>query len=76
MDSTKNFKIRCDHSSIIDSLLDCIREITIILQHSPVIVLETVNKFGDQQLHLDVHCDEVVEKHMRDNDLVRGIASE
>jgi fructose-1,6-bisphosphatase len=39
-------------------------------------VLETVNKFGDQQLHLDVHCDEVVQKHLALNPSVRGIASE
>jgi len=39
-------------------------------------VLETVNKFGDQQLHLDVHCDELVEKHLRENPMIRGLASE
>jgi fructose-1,6-bisphosphatase len=39
-------------------------------------VLETVNKFGDVQLQLDVHCDELIEKHLRQNPLVRGLASE
>jgi hypothetical protein len=60
MDSCKNFKIRCDHTSIIESILDSVKEISITLQHTPVVVLETFNKFGDQQLHLDVHCDEIV----------------
>jgi fructose-1,6-bisphosphatase len=60
MDTSKDFKIRCDHSSVLESLLSAVREITITLQHTPVMVLETVNKFGDQQLHLDVHCDEIV----------------
>lgn len=39
MDSSKNFKIRCDHSLVIDSILDSIKEITIVLQHTPVVVL-------------------------------------
>lgn len=60
MDIKKPFKIRCEHSSVIETLLDAVREITIVLQHTPVMVLETRNKFGDQQLHLDVHCDEIV----------------
>jgi fructose-1,6-bisphosphatase len=75
MDSKKNFKVRCDHSSVIDTLLECVREIAVTLQHTPVMVLETVNKFGDQQLHLDVHCDELVEKHLRENSMIRGLAS-
>lgn len=73
---TKSFKIRCSYSSVIESILNAIVEITVTLQHTPVIVLETVNKFGDQQLHLDVHCDEVVQKHLAQNPSVRGIASE
>lgn len=76
MDKTKQFKIRCEHSSVIETILDSIREITVILQHTPVMVLETVNKFGDQQLHLDVHCDEIVEKYARENPSIRGLASE
>ena len=73
---TKSFKIRCSYSSVIESILNAIVEITVTLQHTPVIVLESVNKFGDQQLHLDVHCDEVVQKHLAQNPSVRGIASE
>lgn len=46
------------------------------MQHTPVLALETVNKFGDQQLQLDVKCDEIVEKHLSTNTQVRGIASE
>ena len=38
--------------------------------------LETENKFGDQQLHQDVHCDGVVEKFLRKNPEVKGFASE
>lgn len=75
MDVKTNFKIRCDHSSVIETILECVKEISITLQHTPVIVLETVNKFGDQQLHLDVHCDELVEKHLKENPLIRGLAS-
>lgn len=39
-------------------------------------MLESVNQFGDQQLMQDVHCDELVEKHMRLNESVKSIASE
>lgn len=50
----KKFKIRCDHSTIIESLLDAIKEIGYVLQHTPVVTLESKNLFGDIQLHLDV----------------------
>lgn len=65
MDTKTDFKIRCEYSSVLESLLEAVKEITVTLQHTPVVVLETVNKFGDQQLHLDVHCDEVVQKHLQ-----------
>jgi fructose-1,6-bisphosphatase len=57
-------------------LLEASKEIAEFLRHSPVIVLETINKFGDQQLHQDIKCDELVEKHLRKNPLIKGFASE
>jgi len=38
--------------------------------------LESQNIFGDQQLHQDIACDEIVEKHLKNNSLVKGFASE
>jgi sedoheptulose-bisphosphatase len=46
------------------------------LRHSPIIKLESTNQFGDEQLHQDVHCDAVIEKHLERNHLVKGFASE
>ena len=61
MDPPKeNFPINCQEASVLRTILSAIREISVALQHSPVVVLETTNKFGDQQLHQDVHCDEIV----------------
>lgn len=37
--------------------------------------LETHNKFGDKQLIQDVMTDQLVEKYLRANDLVKGFAS-
>ena len=59
--------IQGPESSVIHTLLDASIEISNFLRHSPVVVLKTINKFGDQQLHQDVKCDEIVEKHLRKN---------
>jgi fructose-1,6-bisphosphatase len=47
----------------------------VLLRHSPVIVLESQNKFGDTQLQQDVHADEIIERHLKKNKLVKGFAS-
>lgn len=62
--------------SVLNSILESVREIAYFLQHSPIVKLETENKFGDQQLHQDVHCDELVERYLRKNPQVKGFASE
>ena len=51
-------------------------EISNFLRHSPIVKLETVNLFGDTQLHQDVKCDEIIQNHLKLNPLVIGYASE
>lgn len=41
-----------------------------------MVVMESTNLFGDQQLHQDIKCDEIVEKHLKGNALVKAFASE
>lgn len=76
MNGKTAFKLRCEHSTVIQTLLDAVKNIAKVLEITPVMVLETFNKFGDQQLHLDVQCDEIVEKFLKENPLVRGCASQ
>lgn len=64
-----------DDASVILSILDASREISYFLRHSPIIALESVNKFGDQQLHQDVECDLIIEKHLKKNPKVKFFAS-
>lgn len=56
----QEYKINCDHWNILETILNAVKEISVALQHTPVIKLESFNKFGDEQLHQDVHCDELV----------------
>lgn len=62
--------------SIIQSILNAANEISYFLRHSPIFKLETSNDFGDQQLHQDVECDLIIEKHLKLNPLVKAFASE
>ncbi len=61
--------------SVIQTILDAANEISSFLRHSPIFKLETSNDFGDEQLHQDVHCDEIIEKHLKLNPLVKAFAS-
>jgi fructose-1,6-bisphosphatase len=61
--------------TVIESILDACVEISAFLRHSPVFKLESCNLFGDKQLHQDVQCDDIIEKHLRKNSLVKGFAS-
>lgn len=49
-------------SRVIRSLLDCCAQIRVELMNTPVKKLASQNKFGDQQLELDIVCDNLVEK--------------
>jgi len=53
-------RISGHESSVIRSILDACMEISNFLRHSPIVKLETVNLFGDTQLHQDVKCDEII----------------
>lgn len=68
--------IKGEASSVIKSILDATQEICRFLRHSPIIVLESSNEFGDTQLHQDVHSDEIIEKHLRKNPEVKAFGSE
>jgi sedoheptulose-bisphosphatase len=63
-------------ASVIQTILDASAEVATFLRHSPIIVLESTNKFGDTQLQQDVHADDIIEKHLRKNPLIKGFASE
>lgn len=63
-------------ASVLQTILDATAEIAVFLRHSPIIALESTNKFGDTQLKQDVHCDEIIEKHLKKNHLIKGFASE
>lgn len=65
-----------DVPSVVQTILNAANEISSFLRHSPIFKLETSNDFGDQQLHQDVHCDQIIEKHLRLNPLVKAFASE
>lgn len=69
------FPSNLPESSLIHTLLAAIKEISKSLEHSPVVQLESKNKFGDLQLHQDIHTDQIVEKHLRENPTIRGFAS-
>lgn len=69
-------EIKGEASSVLQSILDASQEISAYLRHSPIVVLETQNLFGDTQLHQDVHCDEIIEKHLKKNPEVKAFASE
>lgn len=56
--------------------MDASIEISTFIRHSPIVELETSNAFGDQQLHQDIRCDEIIEAHLRKNQEVKGFASE
>jgi sedoheptulose-bisphosphatase len=60
----------------VQTILDASRAVSLFIRHSPIIALESTNKFGDLQLHQDVRCDEIIEEHLRKNPEVRGFASE
>jgi fructose-1,6-bisphosphatase len=62
--------------SVVKSILDACVEISAFLRHSPIVKLETFNLFGDEQLHQDIVCDGIIEKHLKLNQLVKGFASE
>ena len=63
-------------ASVVQSILDACMEISAFLRHCPIFKLETCNAFGDEQLHQDVQCDDIIEKHLRNNASVKGFASE
>lgn len=63
-------------ASVIQTILDATAEVALFLRHSPIIALESTNKFGDTQLKQDVHADEIIEKHLKKNPLIKGFASE
>jgi len=50
-------EVKGEASSVLQSILDAAQEISAFLRHSPIVVLETQNAFGDTQLHQDIHCD-------------------
>ena len=64
---SEGFTVKCEYWSVLNTILDAVKDIADALQHTPVMKLETKNTFGDEQLHQDVHCDELVEKHLRLN---------
>lgn len=72
----KRAVITGDEGSVVQSILNACMEISSFLRHSPIVKLETSNLFGDEQLHQDVQCDEIIEKHLKLNPLVKGYASE
>lgn len=47
-------------ASVIQTILDATAEVALFLRHSPIIALESTNKFGDTQLKQDVHADEII----------------
>ena len=61
---------------VLTTLLSASAHISRFLRSSPTVVLDTSNAFGDQQLHQDVYCDELVEKYLNSNPAIRGFASE
>ena len=67
--------IQGPESTVILTILQAWQEVSTFLRNSPVISLESTNLFGDQQLHQDVICDEIIEKHLRQNPLIKGFAS-
>lgn len=71
----KKLELEGEAASVIQSILDAANEISAFLRHSPIVKLETSNDFGDEQLHQDVHCDEIIEKHLIKNKSVMAFAS-
>ena len=44
---TDQYSINCEHWPILQTLLDSVKEISVALQHTPVMKLTSVNQFGD-----------------------------
>lgn len=64
-----------EEASVIQTILKSAEEVSFFIRHSPIVKLESFNNFGDQQLHQDVVCDEIVEKHLKANNTVKFFAS-
>lgn len=43
----ESYKIDCPHWSVINTILDSIKDISQSLRNTPVVKLDTVNMFGD-----------------------------
>lgn len=49
-------------NSILETLLECSLEISELMENTPVHKAGSTNVFGDEQLHLDVDSDNLIEK--------------
>jgi len=50
-----------EEASVLLTILDASKEISYFMRHSPIYEVGSTNKFGDQQLHQDIKCDEIIE---------------
>ena len=49
-------------NGVYETIFQCCTEITLLMRETIVLTLESINKFGDTQLHLDVEADNLIEK--------------
>ena len=65
------------------TILQCSQEISELMENTPVHKAGSTNVFGDEQLHLDVDSDNLIEKvqpystqHLRENEHYHALLSE